>query len=435
MRPEAKWNKNPKDPKEKKKRPSRPRSQRKSARARNAATVNTDASTAPTDGSSPADGGDEATQENECEEENDNEEPQLPPQKRPRANSLQPQKTVDKTKKQWDRDAATAALNRSIQSSPARLLGSESMPVGLDLTPKPTRRLLFPSPRKDGVSNALVELPTNTLRRSPRLNSKQKMIPEMSKTPRGDKENHASPGEEDGLNHLFDDNDDEQECPATPSLSRRSARLLTKTPSKTTSSGEKTATPIGLSPSARRLLHSLRTPKASPSKSLAPRAEEANMPEMTPFTLQIHQLLSEGVNAPPAKGDSDITFEFPDLPSLKGSSPNRGGHMTSFDFSSHFDPQDLADLDLLSTDMPMPSSPPPAFFGLYEDPVEPSSGLWSDYGLPEPNMEIMNQGRSSPPKKTGLIDSGVDLGRRAGDEVVDFSALIDDVACAGGERA
>lgn len=83
----------------------------------------------------------------------------------------------------------------------------------------------------------------------------------------------------------------------------------------------------------------------------------------------------------------------------------------------------------------MPSSPP-AFFALYEDPVEPGSGLWSDYHLPT----------SSPPPqmtedKDALNRVGVDgdddgCGNGNGKDgktsktngiTVDFSALIDEV--------
>ena len=48
-----------------------------------------------------------------------------------------------------------------------------------------------------------------------------------------------------------------------------------------------------------------------------------------------------------------------------------------FDFSQ-FDPDDV-----LSTDVPMPSSPP-AWFGVYEDPIEQGAGsLWEGFTLPD----------------------------------------------------
>jgi hypothetical protein len=48
-----------------------------------------------------------------------------------------------------------------------------------------------------------------------------------------------------------------------------------------------------------------------------------------------------------------------------------------FDFSQ-FDSQDL-----LSTDVPMPSSPP-AWFGVYEDPVEQGDdSMWVDFQFPK----------------------------------------------------
>ncbi|KJX99233.1 hypothetical protein TI39_contig368g00002 [Zymoseptoria brevis] len=49
-----------------------------------------------------------------------------------------------------------AAMMRATQSSPVRLRGSQASPIELEETPvKPTRRLLFPSPRRDGEEKSL----------------------------------------------------------------------------------------------------------------------------------------------------------------------------------------------------------------------------------------------------------------------------------------
>lgn len=68
---------------------------------------------------------------------------------RPRANSLQPQHSAVETGQKWTATQLDAALNRAIQSSPGRA-GTQDSPIELeeDLTPKPTRRLLFTSPAK-----------------------------------------------------------------------------------------------------------------------------------------------------------------------------------------------------------------------------------------------------------------------------------------------
>ena len=50
--------------------------------------------------------------------------------------------------------------------------------------------------------------------------------------------------------------------------------------------------------------------------------------------------------------------------------------------------------------MPMPSSPP-AWFGVYEDPIEPGGGLWSDYQFPTSPKKA----ESTSPKKAMLLDA------------------------------
>lgn len=77
-----------------------------------------------------------------------------------------------------------------------------------------------------------------------------------------------------------------------------------------------------------------------------------------------------------------------------------------FDFSQ-FDSQDL-----LSTDVPMPSSPP-VWFGVYEDPIEHGAGsLWGDYVLPNsastpPDDEDAVNGAQSPkPSGVAVEDNG-----------------------------
>lgn len=80
-----------------------------------------------------------------------------PPSTRPRASSTS---NMDNSTSQEDVRVsveAEAALERAIQSSPAGFRKSKepSVDVDPDLTPKPTRRLLFPSPRKNGEVKSL----------------------------------------------------------------------------------------------------------------------------------------------------------------------------------------------------------------------------------------------------------------------------------------
>ncbi|KAK0288247.1 hypothetical protein LTR91_009315 [Friedmanniomyces endolithicus] len=73
---------------------------------------------------------------------------------RPRANSLQP---VVRRRSGGGMNASQldAALTRAVQSSPP-FRGSQHSPIEIsDITPRPTRRLLFPSPRRDGEVKSL----------------------------------------------------------------------------------------------------------------------------------------------------------------------------------------------------------------------------------------------------------------------------------------
>jgi hypothetical protein len=285
MRPEDKWIKKPKDPNEKKKRPPRKRSRKKKNNDQSASDGQTrQDSTAVTDASSPADGAIDG------EEEFDDEEPEEPPAKRPRALGAEPNRSSDPSNQRWENHVAAAApLQKTIQLNPARQLGSEGAPIQLDESPS-TRRLLFPSPRQEGQSKTLDnasmttsptqlrrsprrgaallpvdnESPTGprrsprrgggslrtsdegsptALRRSPRFN-KQYMIPELHVTDPKNKENQPplSEMEDDGLGHLFDD-DEVIERPTTPTPSSRSSRKRFETPSPATKAAQFTITP------------------------------------------------------------------------------------------------------------------------------------------------------------------------------------------------
>lgn len=77
------------------------------------------------------------------------------PTGRPRSNSMQSSQAVENSL-HWNATRLDAALQRAIQSSPGRSQGSQDSPIEIEeLTPKPTRRMLFPSPRKDGQMKAI----------------------------------------------------------------------------------------------------------------------------------------------------------------------------------------------------------------------------------------------------------------------------------------
>lgn len=77
---------------------------------------------------------------------------------RPRANSMQARQPEQRRgSTQWNVSQRSVAMAREVQSSPVRgFHGSQQSPIEIeDVTPRPTRRLLFPSPRRDGEVKSL----------------------------------------------------------------------------------------------------------------------------------------------------------------------------------------------------------------------------------------------------------------------------------------
>ena len=297
--------------------------------------------------------------------------PQLPTFRKPRALSVQLSPEQGK-KGGMDNASAAAALHRAIKSSPARLTGGQHAPIVLaDLTPKPTRRLLFPSPKEGEGAKRDQALGSpvaakgkaaehNVLRTSVEPDDEQ-----------ANKENcpPMADGNED-LNDLFEEEPQSITRPSTPTPSAESRDHAFTTPRN--GSGPHQVPPKTgdfFSSTAKALLHHPSTPKRAPTLS-----DAQPLGEITPFTAHLNRLFSD------ANGSPSANFDFPSLPSLH----NTPGRFDSgYDFS-HFDSQDF-----LSTDAPMPSSPP-VWFGVYEDPVDDGGGIFSDYPLPEL--------QSSPPK-------------------------------------
>ncbi|KAL1297710.1 hypothetical protein AAFC00_006258 [Neodothiora populina] len=295
-----------------------------------------------------------------------------------RANSEQPAQRSTQSENQWTHSNLDAALHRAIQSSPAgrSFLGTQESPIDLaaeDLTPKPTRRLLFPSPR----------------------NSKHKTLDDTalpgSKPPSGtiievanvedpclaDKENMPPPaaGEDnDDLAHLFECSPGMFRSPGAARKSTPSKNLqktprvgpgsfddLLKTPTpnrsslktlssnarqaftpRTCSNGNNVGAFLPTFTSAEKQSYGLspRLP-ATPSRfANLSSPSRANKGEMTPFTRQLTQLLSEngGSGASPGRG---IAFDFSDLGSFM--SPGRGLDFDKMEFNMHdFDGMDFS---------------------------------------------------------------------------------------------
>ncbi|KAK4505657.1 hypothetical protein PRZ48_003622 [Zasmidium cellare] len=155
---------------------------------------------------------------------------------RPRASSVQPQ-PARQTNDDAGQARRNAAMRRDIQSSPVRTQGSQDSPIELDLTPQPTRRLLFPSPRQEGQVKSLQD-GADRGSASPKANASGenpslKVVGVVEETTvnvnvfeafTSDKENMAPPLDDtDDLSHLFE---------GSPSALFKTP--LRKTPSKNT---------------------------------------------------------------------------------------------------------------------------------------------------------------------------------------------------------
>lgn len=312
-------------------------------------------------------------------------ESQLPPFQHRRASS---QHTISPQAKQRiaEETSAVAALERAIRSSPHKFRGTEGVPIDVeDLTPQPTRRVLFPSPTlSEEVKSRRNSIVEDSGKRRIQHSGKTFETPDNDQA---DKENCPPPVEDDGLDHLFTE-DHHVTRAITPTPVSSSQAHTFKTPRRSPDRLPPTTGDF-FSSAAKALLRAPTTPKRTPTNIIQP------LGELTPFTAHLNQLLSDGNNGNGSPGSNG--FDFPSLPSLHNTPSRR---TIDFDFSQ-FDSQDL-----LSTDVPMPSSPP-AWFGVYEDPMEHgAASLWGDYALPNsastpPDDEEINGAKRS--KTPGLV--------------------------------
>lgn len=318
---------------------------------------------------------------------------------RPRASSVQPSSHTTSNANQLDDTAAVAALRRAIQSSPARFLGTKHSPIELepDLTPTPTRRLLFPSPRKEGEVKTLGDLPKLE---SPKLtgtgstSDKKSAIPnpDPNSSEENNKENCPPPLDgQDDLAHLFEDH--EMNTLQTTPRSGHSFSGLLKTP--TPKSGRNALTPRRFPGTSADLVGFDTPSRATRGGTLAP---------MTPFTAQLNQLLSDGLASSPSQGFDFSAFPTFDTPGKRGS---------TLQFS------DLTSDDFLSSDLPLPSSPPHNIFSLYEDPATSTAGLWSGTSIFDGSDPIQAP-RLEGEQRQELFVEKVEAS-------VDFAAIIEEV--------
>ncbi|KAF1814958.1 hypothetical protein P152DRAFT_431102 [Eremomyces bilateralis CBS 781.70] len=262
-------------------------------------------------------------------------------------------------------DSAAAAPQDALQATPENArpeVQQNSAEIGVDPTPKPTRRLLFPSPRKDGEMKLLGEDPASSkasLAGSPphsESGNGNSMGPsqtdaqgdgaqftneDASETPadqtnestEADKENHPPPISDYELAHLFDDLPEiaSPSAPKTPrktpqsnkSNSTFSFASLLKTPTPATRRSIRIAEKSGgkdRSSRSRRQRDGDQDNEfsATPSRSSKRRRRRSlveaddnaldgndGLPptnlgvHMTPFTAQLNQMLSDGLFTSP----------------------------------------------------------------------------------------------------------------------------------------
>ena len=291
-----------------------------------------------------------------------------PTEKRPESKVVVVKEEPSTSTSKWDDISAAAALKRAIQSSPARLVGSQQSPIELedDLTPKPTRRLLFPSPRRKDEMKTLDDngsAPSDHLSQSTTNNITPVLVVDDTQY---DKENCPPPLDaNDDLNNIFQDIN--FPLARTPEKKIRSPSSTNSF--KTPTPGSRRKLPLSpsnlLSSTNRALRSTASSTRVSASKllqTLLSPSQSREHQQLTPFTAQLNQMLSDSLNSPSSRRCRN--FNFDTLPSL-GFNEDHLAH-----FGSGFD------TDFFSTDPVMPSSPPANMlntFGVYEDPVEDSN--------------------------------------------------------------
>lgn len=316
---------------------------------------------------------------------------------------------------QLDEAAAQAALARAIQSSPVGLRGSKNSPIEVeaDLTPKPTRRLLFPSPREPGEVKSLAdtrssESPSARASAPRQTESTQRLSVDAGDT---DKENCPPPidNEVDGLTHLFEDN----VSPKTTPTKGRSLEDFLKTPTP----GSRCRAP--LTPKRGADQASLVTPSRLLKTPRTSGRATAIAPE-TPFTRQLNALLSDCLPTSPSQAIDLSTFHMFNTPGRNGFS------------SAQFTDFSMPD-DFLSSDLPVPSSPPGGLgFSVFEDPNTSTVGLWSGASIFGSDAVIsgIETGEAKEAERRGSAQPTLKMDGIS----VDFAAMIEQVVGASEDQ-
>ncbi|KAL6711400.1 hypothetical protein ACN47E_004334 [Coniothyrium glycines] len=356
-----------------------------------------------------------------------------------------------------DAEAAAAAFRRAIQSSPAGLRGSQASPINIDpdLTPNPTRRLLFPSPRKDGEVKSLAEDTAAVANKAGDDEAPLKPRCERCKRLRKacDRERPCKrcenadigfdgciPCEMPKTNYFQqpsaqakavineEENPDKENCPPTAAQEHDDFADLFEDPVSPKTTPQKIAPFQDLlktpTPGSRHRApltprctlddnDSLRTPSRNifTPQMTTPRSNRAaTIAPETPFTRQLNALLSDHPIASPHN------IDFTSFPTF--TTPGRNGVQFA----------DFLNDDFLSSDMPMPSSPPKngnlgLGFALYEDPNTASMGLWAGASMFDSDALMTDMGNNHHDG----VEAAHLLKMNVGGVTVDFAAMIEEV--------
>jgi hypothetical protein len=310
-----------------------------------------------------------------------------------RASSVQPSKRFGGLTS----DAASAALRRAIQSSPARWVGSQHSPIELEEEDMgSTRRLLFPSPRKDSGFGVLCEIATNFPTMGAGNADRRKDIAVSS----ANKEN-CPPAplfdDVDGdIAKLFDE-EISRSRPSTP-VQKSPPTNPFKTPTRPTPSHRPITRSVSKSAKSIRMQM---LPQRTPTRSSATRRRSPRNHQdvfESPFTATLKKLMSETDNnddenlaRESPSHNLDFGLDFSNLPDLGHSGSNQM-HSDALNFDL---PAYDGNHDFFSTDFPMPSSPP-RLFDVFEDPMtrdmnnmDNMDHMWSDFPIDDHSLQAM----------------------------------------------
>jgi hypothetical protein len=371
-----------------------------------------------------------------------------PPQTLGRASSLQ----ASSKPSSLDKAGADEALRRAIQSSPGGLRGSRNSPIDVDpdLTPRPTRRILFPSPDKEGGTETFPKSTAQCTEASKDVAPQKPRCRRCKKLHRGcDRERPCGCCDDAGIGYdgcipcemprtnwfetpvvqmasVEEENPDKENCPPPPSQEDDLAHLFEDpTTPKTTPQKDLLFQDLLKTPTPGSRLRNPLTPRRgaentdsliSPSRNiLTPRGTRAATvgPE-TPFTRQLNALLSDCNYSSPSQ-----TIDFSAFPTF-----NTPGRVQFGDFMNE---------DFMSSDMPMPSSPPKngtlgLGFELYEDPTTSTTGLWSGMFSSDTMMGNLESGAHQLSMDMhGVPEHAALLKMNVNGITVDFAAMIEEV--------